>query len=134
MELLPASGLGLKVGDHLEVAIVDRSGQVLLQKGKHVPGEAVLERLNERGFYREPVEVAPPSPSARFESEVQRASTTEGRLALLVSQVDRLLRSVVKPPSVMTWTDLEGVVRWLDDLFIRDPDQVCRSGCCTRPR
>lgn len=124
MELLPASGLGLKVGDRLEVAIVDRSGQVLLQKGKHLPGEAVLERLNERGFYREPVEVAPSSPSARFESDVQRASTTEGRLALLVSQVDRLLRSVVRPPSVMTWTDLEGVVRWLDDLFIRDPDQV----------
>ena len=124
MELVPASGLGLKIGDRLEIAIVDRSGQVLLQKGKVVASESVLERLNERGFFRKAVELPPPSPSERFEDEVQRTSSTEGHLALLVEQIDRLLRSVVRPPSNMTWTDLEAVVRWLDDLFIRDPDQV----------
>lgn len=43
MELVPASGLVLRIGDRLEVAIVDRSGQVLLQKGKVIGSDSVLD-------------------------------------------------------------------------------------------
>lgn len=124
MELVPASGLGLKIGDRLEVAIVDRSGQVLLQKGKVVGTDAVLERLNERGFFQRAVEEpVDASDDARLEEQLQREHSTAGRLALLVERIDRLLRSLVNPPSDARWSDLESVVRWLDDLFVRDQDQ-----------
>jgi len=124
MELVAASGLGLKIGDRLEVAIVDRSGQVLLQKGKVIGTEAVLERLNERGFFqRHTVEAEELSDLDRLEEQLHRESSTEGRLALLVEQIEKLLRSLVRPPSGTTWADLESVVRWLDELFIRDQDQ-----------
>lgn len=124
MELVPASGLGLKIGDRLEVAIVDRSGQVLLQKGKVVATEAVLERLNERGFFqRQTIEEEERSDLERLEEQLHRESSTEGRLALLIEQIEKLLRCLVRPPSGTTWADLESVVRWLDDLFVRDQDQ-----------
>ena len=124
MELVAASGLGLKIGDRLEAAIVDRSGQVLLQKGKVVGSEAVLERLNERGFFqRQTIEEEDLSALDRLEEQLHRESSTEGRLALLVEQIEKLLRCLVRPPSGTTWADLESVVRWLDDLFVRDQDQ-----------
>ncbi|WP_397597048.1 HD-GYP domain-containing protein [Silanimonas sp.] len=124
MELVAASGLGLKIGDRLEVAIVDRSGQVLLQKGKVIGTEAVLDRLNERGFFqRQTVEEEELSDLDRLEEQLHRESSTEGRLALLVEQIEKLLRSLVRPPSGTTWADLESVVRWLDELFVRDQDQ-----------
>jgi len=124
MELVAASGLGLKIGDRLEVAIVDRSGQVLLQKGKVIGTEAVLDRLNERGFFqRQTAEEEELSDPDRLEEQLHRESSTEGRLALLVEQIEKLLRSLVRPPSGTTWADLESVVRWLDELFVRDQDQ-----------
>lgn len=125
MELVAASGLGLRIGDRLEVAIVDRSGQVLLQKGKVVGSESVLERLNERGFFQRHVDEVeePLSGPEQLEAEMQRESSTEGRLARLVEQINRLLRSLVNPPSETTGSDLHGVVRWLNELFVRDPDQ-----------
>lgn len=125
MELVPASGLGLRIGDRLEVAIVDRSGQVLLQKGKVIGSDSVLDRLNERGFFQRRVDEAdePLSSSEQLEAEMQRESSTEGRLARLVEQINRLLRSLVNPPSDTTGADLDSVVRWLNELFVRDPDQ-----------
>jgi hypothetical protein len=124
MELKPASSLNLKIGDRLEVPIVDRSGVVLLQKGKIINSEAVLERLNERGLYsRVPDRPAPPVAVAAAETLLRRESTTEGRLAILVEQIDSLLRDLVGAGDETALSDLESVVRWLDDLFVRDQDQ-----------
>jgi HD-GYP domain-containing protein (c-di-GMP phosphodiesterase class II) len=125
MELQPASALGLKIGDRLEVAIVDRSGQILLQKGKVIANDAVMGRLLERGFFiLTPLAVEAALSSADAAEELlQRESSAEGRLAILVEQIDRILRSLINVPGETVTSDLDSVVRWLSDLFNRDQDQ-----------
>lgn len=124
MELAPASGLGLKVGDRLEFAILDRSGQVLLQKGKVIATDAVLQRLVERGHYeiRRAVEAVLPG-VVDVDAALARESSTAGRLALLVAEVDRIFRELVHADPAQSTADLDSVVSWQNDLFARDQDQ-----------
>jgi HD-GYP domain-containing protein (c-di-GMP phosphodiesterase class II) len=125
MESVAATVLGLKIGDRLEVAIVDRQGQVLLQKGKRVASAAVLERLNERGFLapREATAEEVLSDIERLEAGMRRESSIEGRLAVLVEQMNRFLRSLVRQSQGAAGNDLAAIVRWMDTLFEDDADQ-----------
>ena len=126
MELVPASGLGLKIGDRLEFPIVDRSGQILLQKGKTIPTDVVLQRLVERGFFevRPRVDDVASAAPASAEAALERESSTAGRLALLVEMVDRIFRNLIGAKSDEVTADLDSVMKWQTELFHRDQDQL----------
>lgn len=101
MELVPVSGLGLKVGDRLEFPIFDRAGLVLLQKGKVIPDDVVLQRLVERGFFELRRAASEPLHSVEVsEAALERESSAAGRLALLVEMVDRIFRNLVQVRTV----------------------------------
>jgi HD-GYP domain-containing protein (c-di-GMP phosphodiesterase class II) len=125
MELVPASGLGLKIGDRLEFPIVDKSGQVLLQKGKTIATDVVLQRLVERGHYeiRPRVDTAPALPISD-DAAIERESSTAGRLTLLVEMVDRIFRNLIRAQPEEVTADLDSVMKWQAELFNRDQDQL----------
>jgi HD-GYP domain-containing protein (c-di-GMP phosphodiesterase class II) len=126
MELAPASGLGLKIGDRLEFPIVDRSGQILLQKGKTIATDVVLQRLVERGFFEIKPRVDDPASAAPVSAEaaLEREGSTAGRLALLVEMVDRIFRNLVRAQPEEVTADLDSVMKWQTELFNRDQDQL----------
>ncbi|GIX38464.1 MAG: hypothetical protein KatS3mg127_1703 [Silanimonas sp.] len=125
MELVPVSELGLKIGDRLEFPIVDRNGQVLLQKGQLIKDDVVLQRLVERGFFefkRSAVEALASVEAG--EAAIKRESSTAGRLALLVEMVDRIFRNLVQAKPDEVTADLDSVMKWQSELFHRDQDQL----------
>lgn len=125
MELASASGLGLKIGDRLEFPIVDKSGQVLLQKGKTIPSDVVLQRLVERGFFEvRPVVETAATVARSAEAAIERESSTAGRLALLVEMVDRIFRNLIRAQPQEVTADLDAVMKWQTELFNRDQDQL----------
>lgn len=124
MELIPAETLKLKIGGRLEHAIVDRNGQVLLQKGKVVSTDAILARLNERGFYLKetPAAVGLLLEDAP-EDALQQEKTTHGKLAFLADRLAGILSEVGGAPGPKVAGDLFSLLGWINDLFVRDQDQ-----------
>lgn len=125
MKLVSISGLGFKVGDRLEFPVVDRSGQVLLQKGKIIPDDVVLHRLVERGFFEvRPVAVPTTTRPVSVDAALERESSTVGRLVLLVEMVDRIFRNLISAEPAEVTADIDSVMKWQNDLFNRDQDQL----------
>lgn len=130
MALIPCAELTIKVGDRLDHAVVDRSGQILLQRGKIVASSAVVARLVERGFMRIGEESAPASPDAaedpagEAEGPAAAAKTAQGKLVILAEQLNRVLHNAIGQSPIAVDGDVLTLAGWANGIYARDNDQL----------
>jgi len=130
MSMIPVSELNLRVGDRLDFPVCDRSGQMLLQKGKVVGSSSVLARLQERGFMRIGEDVAPPRKGdaelaiEAAEGPAAAAKTAQGKLLILAEHLARVMKRIVNPTPGAVSADVRTLAGWANGIYLRDPDQL----------
>lgn len=129
MALIPCAELTIKVGDRLDHVVVDRSGQVLLQRGKIIASSAVVARLIERGYMRigedeAPVVADEEEGAKEVEGPAAAAKTAQGKLVILAEQLNRILRRVVGSSPIPVDGDVRTLAGWSNGIYARDQDQL----------